>query len=74
MGLKRRNNEFLGADHVIDHQINGDWVDEVRELSNGGVDIAYDPVGGDTTHQVRRCMAWVRLLIIGFVAGIPDLP
>ena len=54
---KTKQAEFLGADHVIDHQIKGDWVDEVRELSNGGVDIAYDPVGGDTTHQVRRCMA-----------------
>ena len=54
---KTKQAEFLGADHVIDHQINSDWVDEVRELSNGGVDIAYDPVGGDTTHQVRRCMA-----------------
>ena len=33
-------------DHVIDHQINSDWVDEVREFSNGGVDVAHDPVGG----------------------------
>ena len=50
-------------------------MDEVRALSDGGVDVAYDPVGGETTHQVRRCMAWDgRLLIIGFVAGIPDLP
>ena len=64
-----------GADHVVDHHANPDWVDTVRELSGGGVDVAYDPVGGDTTHQVRRCMAWDgRLLIIGFVAGIPDLP
>ncbi len=67
--------KILGADHVIDHHINPDWVNEVRDVSNGGVDVAYDPVGGDTTHQVRRCMAWNgRLLIIGFVAGIPDLP
>ena len=65
----------LGADHAIDHQSTPDWVNEVRALSDGGVDVAYDPVGGDTTHQVRRCMAWDgRLLIIGFVAGIPDLP
>tara|TARA_X000000368_G_scaffold71565_1_gene52228 strand:+ start:6973 stop:7947 length:975 start_codon:yes stop_codon:yes gene_type:complete len=72
---KTEQAKFLGADHVIDHQINSNWVDEVREFSNGGVDVAYDPVGGDTTHQVRRCMAWDgRLLIIGFVAGIPDLP
>ena len=67
--------KMLGADYVVDHQINPDWVDEVRDTSNGGVDVAYDPVGGETTHQVRRCMAWNgRLLIIGFVAGIPDLP
>ena len=66
---------MLGADHVIDHHENPDWVDAVRELSGGGVDVAYDPVGGDTMHQVRRCMAWDgRLLVIGFVAGIPDLP
>ena len=65
----------LGADHVIDHHETADWVDTVRELSGGGVDVAYDPVGGDTMHQVRRCMAWGgRLLVIGFVAGIPDLP
>ena len=67
--------KVLGADHVIDHQKNSNWVDEVRDVSNGGVDVAYDPVGGETTHHVRRCMAWNgRLLIIGFVAGIPELP
>ncbi len=65
----------LGADVVIDHHEVPNFVDAVREASNGGVDVAYDPVGGDTTHQIRRCMAWDgRLLIIGFVAGIPDLP
>ena len=66
---------LLGADAVVDHHTTPDWVDTVRDLSGGGVDVAYDPVGGDTTHQVRRCMAWDgRLLIIGFVAGIPELP
>ena len=66
---------LLGADEVVDHHATPEWVDTVRELSGGGVDVAYDPVGGDTTHQVRRCMAWDgRLLIIGFVAGIPELP
>jgi NADPH2:quinone reductase len=44
-------------------------------MSGGGVDVAYDPVGGDAFHQVRRCMAWDgRLLIIGFVGGIADAP
>ena len=65
----------LGADHVIDHQETPAWVDAVRELSGGGVDVAYDPVGGDAFHQVRRCMGWNgRLLVIGFVGGIPDAP
>ena len=64
-----------GADVVIDHQATPEWVDAVKEASGGGVDVAYDPVGGDTFHQVRRCMAWGgRLLVIGFVAGIPDAP
>ena len=65
----------LGADVVVDHHETPDWVDTVREASGGGVDVAYDPVGGDTMHQLRRCMAWDgRLLVIGFVAGIPDIP
>ena len=64
----------VGADVVIDHQQTPDWVDVVREASGGGVDVAYDPVGGDTFHQVRRCMGWDgRLLVIGFVAGIPEV-
>jgi NADPH2:quinone reductase len=64
----------IGADVVIDHNETPDWVDAVREASGGGVDVAYDPVGGDTFHQVRRCMGWdSRLLVIGFVAGIPEV-
>ncbi len=64
----------VGADVVIDHQATPEWVDLVREASGGGVDVAYDPVGGDTFHQVRRCMGWDgRLLVIGFVAGIPEV-
>ena len=64
----------VGADVVIDHQVTPNWVDAVREATGGGVDVAYDPVGGDTFHQVRRCMGWDgRLLVIGFVAGIPEV-
>lgn len=66
----------LGAQVVIDHRSTPNWVEFVREATDGtGVDVAYDPVGGDTFHQVRRCMAWDgRLLVIGFVAGIADAP
>ena len=67
--------ESLGADAVIDHREVDDLVERVRELTDGkGVDVAYDPVGGETFQQVRRCMAWNgRLLVVGFVAGIPKL-
>jgi NADPH2:quinone reductase len=65
----------LGVDHVIDHHELPQWVDAVREISGGGVEVAFDPVGGDSFHQVRRCMGWNgRLLVIGFVGGIPDAP
>ena len=65
----------MGVEHVVDHRETPAWVDTVREMSGGGVDVAYDPVGGDAFHQVRRCMAWDgRLLIIGFVGGIADAP
>jgi NADPH:quinone reductase len=66
----------LGADEVIDHRELPDFVDRVRELTDGaGVDVAYESVGGDTTQHVRRCMGWDgRLLIIGFVGGIPQIP
>ena len=65
----------LGAHEVIDHQEVDDLVEEVRGLTNGqGVDVAYDPVGGEMFQKLRRCMAWDgRLLIIGFVAGIPEI-
>ncbi|MCH1514811.1 MAG: NADPH:quinone oxidoreductase family protein [Acidimicrobiales bacterium] len=65
----------LGADVVIDHREEEDLVERVREVTNNeGVDVAYDPVGGDIFQKVRRCMAWNgRLLVIGFVAGIPEI-
>ena len=65
----------LGADVVIDHKEEEDLVEKVREVTNNsGVDVAYDPVGGEVFQKVRRCMAWNgRLLEIGFVAGIPEI-
>ena len=65
----------LGVEHIVDHRETPDWVDTVREMSGGGVDVAWDAVGGDAFHQVRRCMAWDgRLLIVGFVGGIAQAP
>ena len=65
----------LGVEHVVDHQAIPAWVDTVREMSGGGVDVCFDAVGGDSYQLARRCMAWDgRLLIIGFVGGIADAP
>ena len=65
----------LGVEHVVDHRETPAWVDTVREMSGGGVDVAWDAVGGEAFHQVRRCMAWDgRLLIVGFVGGIAQAP
>ena len=66
----------LGAHHVIDYRAQPDFVDEVRAITNGhGVDVCFDPVGGDVFRKSQRCMAWDgRLLVIGFVAGIAEAP
>ena len=41
----------------------------------GGVNVAYDAVGGDYAEPVIRSMAWAgRFLVVGFPAGIPKIP
>jgi NADPH2:quinone reductase len=41
-----------------------------------GIDVVYDPVGGDFAEPALRSMAWLgRYLVVGFTAGsIPSLP
>lgn len=51
--------------------------DGLRRLTDGhGVDVLYDPVGGELAEPALRSMAWGgRYLVIGFAAGeIPKLP
>lgn len=50
--------------------------DGLRRLAPEGVDVVYDPVGGDMTEAAFRSLAWQgRHLVIGFAAGsIPALP
>ena len=46
-----------------------------RELCGGGVDMVYDPVGGDLAESCLRALApFGQYLVVGFVAGIPRLP
>jgi NADPH2:quinone reductase len=64
-----------GADELINYT-EEPLKDAVKKIAKDGVDVIYDPVGGDFTEQALRCMAWEgRHLIIGFAAGeIPKIP
>jgi NADPH2:quinone reductase len=64
-----------GADHLINYTTEN-LRDRIKEITNGrGIDVCYDPVGGEYTEQVLRSMAWGgRLLIVGFPAGIAQIP
>ncbi len=66
----------LGADAVVDY-IEEDLYERVMTLTQGrGVDVVYDPVGGEYFDIARRLVAWEgRLLVIGFASGtIPSAP
>lgn len=63
-----------GADHVIGYD---NLRENLKKLTGGkGVDVAFDPVGGEAFDVLSRSMAWNgRLLIIGFASGtIPQFP
>jgi NADPH2:quinone reductase len=54
-----------------------DLKEGLRRLTNGsGVDIIFDPVGGNYAEAALRAIAWEgRFLVIGFAAGeIPKMP
>ena len=63
-----------GADIVLGYD---NLKDRLKELTGGrGVDVGFDPVGGDMFDVLARSMAWNgRLLVIGFASGdIPKFP
>jgi NADPH:quinone reductase len=62
-----------GADVVV--RADGPWKDEVRALSDGGVDVVIDPVGGDRfTDSLRSLREDGRLVVVGFTGGsIPEV-
>src|SRR6266700_1966495 len=65
-----------GADEAINYSTQ-DLKERVKALTAGnGVDVAFDPVGGDYSEAALRGMAWNgRFLVIGFTAGdIPRIP
>jgi NADPH:quinone reductase len=62
-----------GADEVV--RSDGEWRDEAKELSGGGVDLVLDPVGGDRfTDSLRSLAEEGRLVVVGFTGGsIPEV-
>ncbi len=66
----------LGADAAICYG-RENLRDRIKSLTEGrGVDVVYDPVGGDLAEPAFRSLAWRgRFLVVGFAAGtIPSLP
>ncbi|MGI9551931.1 MAG: NADPH:quinone oxidoreductase family protein [Aurantibacter sp.] len=65
-----------GTDQVINYS-KMDLKKTIKELSdNKGVDVIFDPVGGEYSEAAFRGMAWDgRFLVVGFAAGsIPKIP
>lgn len=62
-----------GADEVV--RSDGQWKDEAKELSGGGVDVVLDPVGGDRfLDSLRSLGEGGRLVVVGFTGGsIPEV-
>ena len=68
--------EDAGADHLIDYS-QQDLRSALKDIvGKKGVDVVYDPVGGDMFEAALRSTAWGgRVLVIGFASGeIPKVP
>jgi len=70
-----------GADEGIiypremDRDAQKELSNEIKEMSDGGVDVIYDIVGGDYAEpSLRAIKRHGRYLVIGFTAGIPKMP
>ncbi len=64
-----------GADELINYKRDS-LKARVAEITNGaGANVCYDPVGGDLFDEALSSLAWGgRILVIGFVGGIPQIP
>ncbi len=65
-----------GADHVLD-PVDPELAKAVKDLTGGkGVNVVYDPVGGDLAITATRAIAYGgRYLIVGFASGtVPQFP
>jgi len=64
-----------GADMLVNYG-NDTLTERVMALTDGkGVDVCFDPVGRDLFDAALSSLGWGgRILLIGFVAGIPKIP
>jgi NADPH2:quinone reductase len=64
-----------GADDLINYTTEK-LTERVMALTNDkGVDVCFDPVGGEIFDAALSSLGWGgRILLIGFVAGIPKIP
>lgn len=65
-----------GADETVNYGRDDLRAELKRVGGKHGIDVIYDPVGGDYAEPALRSMAWKgRYLVIGFAAGeIPKIP
>ena len=64
-----------GAEFALSY-LEENWFEEVKHITEGhGVDVIYDPVGGDVFDQSSKCIAHHgRILVVGFASGrIPSI-
>jgi len=64
-----------GADATIDYSTD-QLADRVMALTEGrGADVCFDPVGGSLFDAALSSLGWGgRILLVGFVAGVPQIP
>ena len=64
-----------GADEAINYATEK-LTDRVMALTDGkGADVCFDPVGGEIFDAALSSLGWGgRILLIGFVAGVPQIP
>lgn len=73
---KREAAKAAGAQQCLDSSA-VNWSEQLKVLTKGaGVDVIFDPVGGEGFETAFRCLAWGgRHLVLGFAGGgIPALP
>lgn len=70
---KEKAARSAGADEVF--RGDGPWKDEAVEASGGGVDLVFDPVGGERfTDSLRSLRSEGRVVVVGFTEGsIPEV-